>query len=260
MSIKQDRNFDRLIHRFDRIVYDSNKGNWRLRLLKEDLQFLYESPAPLDVWDAGCGFGQISLWLARQRHRLVLCDVSKQMLARAKGQFQDSGLSAEFHHVSAQMLALELPPFDLVLFHAVLEWLAEPLLTLAIVAAKVKPGGYLSLMFYNRNAVVFKNALRGGWRMQQLLDDSYMGKGNRLTPPNPQYPGEVIAHLEQLGFVVVQHTGIRVFHDYLPDDNLPSEEISQLFDLEARYCRMPTFRDMGRYIHVLAKRTTESPA
>lgn len=71
MSRKQDRNFDDLIDRFESRVYDTVKGSWRLQLLQEDLQRFLHSP-PLDVWDAGCGQGQISLWLAEAGHRLTL--------------------------------------------------------------------------------------------------------------------------------------------------------------------------------------------
>ena len=254
MSNKNDRNFDSLIHRFDKVVYDTAKGGWRLKLLKEDLLFLQENPLPLIIWDAGCGFGQISLWFAGQGHQVTLCDVSEQMLTRAQASFQKAGLYAEFHHASAQQLAPALPSFDLVLFHAVLEWLAQPLATLELVADKVKLGGYLSLLFYNRNAAVYKNVIKGGWRLRQLLDDSYLGKGKKLTPPNPQYPHEVLAQLQQLGFTAITHTGIRVFHDYLADEARAATNEDELFELEYRYCHQPAFRDMGRYIHILAQR------
>ncbi len=254
MAIKQDRNFDQLIHRFEKVVYETAKGGWRLKLLKEDLQFLHEYPQELTILDAGCGFGQVSHWFAGQGHQLTLCDVSGKMLARARKHFENSGYVADFHHASVQQLAGQLPQFDLVLFHAVLEWLAEPMATLATIANKVNPGGYLSLMFYNRNAMIYKNTLKGSWRLQQVLSDNYLGKGKKLTPPNPQYPHDVVAHLEQLGFTVVTQTGIRIFHDYLTEENLAKSKESELFELEYRYCRLPTFRDMGRYIHVVAKR------
>lgn len=255
MTIKEDRNFDNLIHRLEKVVYDSPKGNWRLQLLKEDLQELLGSAQPLIIWDAGCGFAQIGHWFAEQGHSLTLCDVSEKMLARAEQRFRQNHLPGEFYHASAQELASKLPDFDLVLFHAVLEWTANPMATLSIVSDKVKSGGFLSLLFYNRNAMIYKNTLKGGWRLQQVLSDNYLGKGKKLTPPNPQYPHEVLANLEQLGFTIITHTGIRVFHDYLSEDSREQSNESELFELEYKYCRMPVFRDMGRYIHVLALRS-----
>jgi S-adenosylmethionine-dependent methyltransferase len=253
MSNKHDRNFDSLIERFEQKVYDTNKGDWRLKLLKEDLIFLHDAQ-PLAIWDAGCGLAQMSAWFAENGHRLTLCDISEKMLMRAQQQFKQTGGNADFFQEAAQSLAPRLPQFDLVLLHAVLEWLADPVPALQTIATQVKPGGYLSLMFYNRNAMIYTNALKGGWRLKHLLDGSYLGKGKRLTPPNPQYPHEIIAQLEQWGFVITTHTGIRVFHDYLARDILEQSNDAELFELEYRFCRMPTYRDMGRYVHLLARR------
>jgi S-adenosylmethionine-dependent methyltransferase len=254
MKLPQDQNFDTLIDQFEQRVYDTRKGDWRLKLLKEDLNAFHQTPEPLTIWDAGCGFAQISCWLAAQGHQLTLCDLSANMLHRAQQQFAAADLSGQFHHQAAQTLAPQLPEFDLVLFHAVLEWLAEPLPSLQIVANKVKPGGHLSLLFYNRNAMVYTNTLKGAWRWKNLLNDSYLGKGSKLTPPNPQYPHQVIEQLQNWGFTVTAHTGIRVFHDYLSKDTLAQSPENELFELEYRYCRMPTYRDMGRYVHLLARR------
>ena len=37
MTIQHDRNFDDLFDRFESKIYEPVKGEWRLRLLKEDL-------------------------------------------------------------------------------------------------------------------------------------------------------------------------------------------------------------------------------
>ncbi len=250
----KDRNFDSLLERFEKRVYGSLKGDLRLQLLQQDLRAFRQSKRPLNIWDAGCGFAQISLWLAQQGHQLHLCDLSAKMLDRAKNSFEQAGIKAHFHHLSAQDLAPRLPAFDLVLFHAVLEWLAAPLDTLRIVTEKVRPGGSLSLLFYNRNALVYSNVFKGGWRWKNILDDRYIGAGNKLTPPHPQYPHEIISQLENQGFSITCHTGIRVFHDYLSRPVREQGSELELLQLEQQYCRLPTFRDMGRYVHVLARR------
>lgn len=253
MTIKHDRNFDDLFDRFESKIYDTVKGEWRLRLLKEDLAQFITAP-PLEIWDAGCGQGQISLWLAQQAHQLTLCDLSEKMLITAKQNFAQADVSATFYLESAQQLAPQLPQFDLVLCHAVLEWLSEPLSSLEKIMDKVRPGGYLSLLFYNRNAMVYSNVLKGGWRLQPILDDSYIGKGNKLTPPNPQFPHVILETMSRAGFSIEKHTGIRVFNDYMSQQARDNSDHSVLFDLEHKYCRMPVYRDMGRYIHLLLKR------
>ncbi|CAN8140261.1 tRNA 5-carboxymethoxyuridine methyltransferase [uncultured Thiomicrorhabdus sp.] len=249
----QDRNFDKLVDKFEKKIYDSLKGEWRLKLLKEDLSVL-RNATPLTVWDAGCGFAQVGQWFAEAGHDMVLCDLSHQMLRRAKANFVAAGLNATFIEGPAQEVAKQLDNLDLVIFHAVLEWLAEPKQTLKTVADKVKPDGTLSLLFYNRNSVVINNALKGGWRLPFLLHDDYLGKGKKLTPPNPQIPEEVCEWLQAWGFQIEVHTGIRVFHDYMNREVVEQSDTQQLLDLEYRYCRQPTYRNMARYIHLRAKR------
>jgi len=164
------------------------------------LQKFLERVEPGVILSAGCGAGRYDGILLEAGHSVVGIDQSTGMLARAREHFHSEGLNAEFHHQSAQALAPKLPQFDLVLCHAVVEWLADPLPTLQIIADRVKPGGHLSLLFYNRNAMVYSNALKGRWRWRNLLNDSFLGKGEKLTPPNPQYPHEMIERLEQWGF------------------------------------------------------------
>lgn len=254
---QQDRNFDKLVDKFEKKVYDTVKGEWRLKLLKEDLaQFHNNSQqnSALTIWDAGCGMAQMSQWLAEAGHTMTLCDLSHQMLIRAQQNFADAKLAATFIEGPAQEVAKQLSEFDLVLFHAVLEWLAQPQETLKTVADKVKTGGHLSLLFYNRNSVVIRNALKGAWRLDMLLSDQYMGKGKKLTPPNPQIPEDVIQWLTDWGFEIEVHTGIRVFHDFMSPEAVQQTDMDELLALEYRYCREPTYRNMARYIHLLAKK------
>lgn len=51
--------------------------------------------------------------------------------------------------------------FDLVMCHAVLEWVTSSDEVIGVLSAFVKPNGQLSLMFYNQNVAVFKTVLRG---------------------------------------------------------------------------------------------------
>ena len=209
----------------------------------------------MDVWDAGCGLGQMSLWLAQKGHRLTCCDISYKMLAKTKERFKQEHLGASFYQMPAQKMALELPQQDLVLFHAVLEWLAKPLDTLEEVSGRVKSGGYLSLLFFNYNSIIFKNTLRGGWRLDTLLSKEWYGKGKKLTPPHPQRPEVIVAWLKRYGYRIKAHTSIRVFHDYMSEESIDESEIENILKLEYEYCRQETFRNMGRYIHILAQKS-----
>ena len=79
--------------------------------------------------DIGCGMGQVGVRLAALGHKVVLCDISKKMLLLAEKQYEEAGAKGEVEFVHSSVQALDqahYPPFDIVLFHAVLEWVAEP--------------------------------------------------------------------------------------------------------------------------------------
>ena len=255
---KHDQNFDTLIEKFANRIYGTVKGEWRLKLLKEDLASLHDSE-PLNIWDAGCGLGQMALWFAQEGHHLTCCDISYKMLARSKETFAAAGCQADFYQRPSQEMATTLPLQDLVLFHAVIEWLARPLETLESVAGRVKPGGHLSLLFFNYHSFVYRNALKGTWRLPFLLDKSkWFGKGKKLTPPHPQKPELLVSWLESHGFEVEVITGIRVFHDYMEAEILAASEAEPLWSLEYQHCREEVYRMMGKYVHILAKRKPAS--
>ncbi|MFX6209449.1 methyltransferase domain-containing protein, partial [Acinetobacter baumannii] len=71
-------------------------------------------------------------------------------------------------------------PYDLVLCHAVLEWLAEPHAILPVLHQLCAPGGWLSLAFYNRDALIYRNLLKGHFR--KLRKERFAGEGQSLTP------------------------------------------------------------------------------
>ncbi len=249
----EDRNFDKMAEKFADRIYGTFKGQLRLELLQEDLAAL-QAGAPMDVWDAGCGFGQMALWFGERGHRITGCDISGKMLDRAREQFDEAGIDATLIQAPAQEVAATLPVQDLVLFHAVIEWLSRPLETLKIVADRVRPGGHLSLLFFNHHGLIYRNALRGSWRLQHLLDEAWYGKGKNLTPPHPQKPEVLLDWLAAHGFEIIVHTGIRVFHDYMEEAARAESDLEKLQLLERKYCRESTFRNMGRYVHLLAKR------
>ena len=252
---KEDKNFDALFERFRARIYGTKKGEWRLKLLQEDLEVLIEGKEPLDVWDAGCGLGQMSCLFAKKGHNVVANDISKKMVEAAKKECEGVKGNVTFYHAGVKEMAPTLAPQDLVLFHAVIEWTAKPMESLETVAAKVKEGGHLSLLFYNYHSFIWRNALKAQWRLKFILDErNWYGKGRKLTPPHPQKPEVLRQKLSQLGFEVVCQSGIRIFHDYIDKEVLGQSDMNALFALEYKYARTMPYVDMARYIHILAKR------
>lgn len=256
--MSNDRNFDDLAHRFTNNIYRSPKGQIRLAILQEDLANLLATlPAnsKLRVLDAGCGLGYMALYLAQQGHEVVLCDHSAQMLQAARQLFTEQAPTANvtFIESTVQNLASHVEgQFDLILFHAVLEWLHEPLHTLDGLLRFLRPGGHFSLLFYNRNSLVMRNLLRGNFR--KLVAEQYTGDPNSLTPTNPLVPEQVDGWLHALGLTVLSRSGVRIIYDYLSRELREQRTLEDIIEMERRFCRQEPFVGLGRYLHVLAQK------
>lgn len=266
VCLDSDRNFDDLAPRFARNVYGGVKGELRLAVLRRDfeeflpacLQPCGGDNTPLRVLDAGGGQGQFGLQLAACGHALTLCDISAEMLKLAQQQATTLSLfSVEFVHDAVQKMTEEVllgsrAPFDLVLCHSVLEWVADQQGLVRALLPLVRPGGYLSLTFYNRHGMVMKNLLRG--KRSPILDNRFVPSAGSLTPTRPLDPQQVLAWLAEDHWAIFCHSGIRVFHDLLLTPEGRAMPKPELLALELELSREEPYRSLGRYQHVLARR------
>lgn len=260
----QDRNFDGLADRFKRNIYGGLKGDIRIAVLERDLSttiFNLDS-RPLRILDAGGGQGQFSINLAQQGHHITLCDISSDMLNLAAEEVNRLGLenNVTILHESIQSITQRvndpndpLAPFDLVLCHAVMEWVIDPLLLLSNLSSLTIAGGYLSLTFYNQNSVMMKNILRGN--ISRALQQDQAGYPGSLTPTQPLAPEQVYAWFETLPFELISKSGIRCFHDYILDPVARQHSPEELLALELQHSQIEPFRSLARYIHLVGKKS-----
>jgi S-adenosylmethionine-dependent methyltransferase len=256
--VADDIYFNQLAERFERKIYGSEKGDLRLHLLWDDMLTaipLLQAGQSIRVLDAGGGLGQVSQRLAALGHSVVMTEPAAPMLERARSLFEENRVDmarVQFLQVSIQQLPDVLPtqPFDLVVCHAVLEWLADPLETLAQLLRWIKPGGWMSLAFYNRESIVWKNLLKGN--IDRARASKLAGEPGSLTPQNPQSAPAVLAWCERHGLEIVQVTGVRCLHDYL----YPGVKIEPdtLLSLERELGRQEPYKWLGRYVHVVAQK------
>lgn len=251
----QDRNFDDIAEKFSRNIYGTTKGQLRLAILWQDLDALLEKSGtqPLRILDAGGGEGQTAIKMAQRGHHVTLCDVSAEMIGRAQAAAQAQGVSQNMHFIqcAAQDISRHLEsPVDLILFHAVLEWVAEPLTALQSLWSVLREGGALSLMFYNANGLLMHNMVAGNFEYVQ--EGMQRRKKRTLLPDYPRDPVQVYRWLEETGWQITGKTGVRVFHDYLREKHQQRDCFAALVELETRYCRQEPYISLGRYIHVTA--------
>lgn len=247
---KSDRNFDNIAAKFGRNIYDTTKGKVRQQVLLRDLGQLAILQQPCRILDVGAGQGQMALQLAAMGHQVLLTDISAEMLAIAQQTALKLNLNAEFQQVSLSELVLQHQQrYQLILCHAMLEWLAEPQLAIAQLKQLLVPGGIVSLMFYNKDAKRLSNIIYGNFAY--VAADMQVKKKVRLSPQNPLQPNEVLTWCQDAGFRLITKTGVRCFHDYLRNPEQQQTQFEQLLALELEYNQIEPYASLGRYQHLL---------
>ncbi len=252
-----DRNFDDIAEKFSRNIYGTSKGRLRQAILWQDLDCILQGfgTRKLRILDAGGGLGQTACKLAAMGHEVLLCDLSGEMISRAQALALEQGVSGNMHFVQSavQQVREHLDsPVDLILFHAVLEWIDEPEQVLAKLWECLAPGGVLSLMFYNANGLLMHNMVAGNFAY--VAAGMPKRKKRTLSPDHPLKPENVYLWLEQIGWRITRKTGVRVFHDYLREKHQQQDCFEELLELETRFCRQEPWVSLGRYIHVTAQK------
>lgn len=245
-----DQHFDDLAIRFAEKIYDSNKGAIRLAVLQADLNEVLPQ-RPLRILDIGAGLGHMALWLTQQGHHVTLVEPALAMLETAQQRFTEAGCTATFVHADWQTFAQQQhTPYDLVLCHAVLEWLAEPDDILAALHRLTAVDGWLSLAFYNKDGLILQNLIKGNLR--KLNQQRFTGDAGGLTPQQPLDPRELARKVEPL-WQIQQRSGIRVFHDYMQPQFRQKIAADELISTELNYRRHPALAGLGRYLHWLCQ-------
>lgn len=248
-----DRNFDPLSNRFKRNIYDSPKGQIRLAVLERDFsEFL--SLSGRSVLDLGAGQGQFAKYMLAQGARVTLIDHSREMLEQARERLKDECVFERATLIHSDLWHTDSWPtgFDVITCHAVLEWLEDPFEAIRLMNRNLPIGGYLSLMFYNLNGLIYKNLLRGNYN--KVINKDFRGQRGSLTPNSPLNISDVLRCVEQENLHVVCHSGVRCFHDYIFDRKVQAQNLEQAIELELTLSRISPFRDLGRYVHLLLRK------
>ncbi|CCN82605.1 SAM-dependent methyltransferase smtA [Vibrio nigripulchritudo SFn27] len=259
----EDRNFDDIAHKFAKNIYGSEKGDIRQTIVWEDLivalSELNDESRRLKILDAGGGLGQMSQKIAQRGHDVTLCDLSYEMLKLARADIEKHGLLSQYQLVHSPVQEIEqhlTEKVDMVLFHAVMEWLGDPKTALEKVLEQIKPGGIGSIMFYNHHGLVLKNVICGN--IPHILEGMPHRKRFKLQPQKGLKPEEVYQWIEDAGFEICGKSGIRSFHDYIGNmEYMGDYQFEDVLALERQLCRQEPYLSLGRYIHVWAKRKAQ---
>lgn len=272
---RTDRSFEAIADHFEKKVYGGLKGQIRLAVLRRDIFEYTEQTSkdlgrPLRVLDVGAGLAQIAIELAVQGHSVVINDISENMLAKAKthADKKDKNLDITWYACpyqqlenklstdhSSQSLDQDSNKFDLILCHALLEWLAEPAEIMDFFDRQLTENGGLSLCFYNPASFDYRNLIMGNFNL--LNNQDYKADNKKsLTPNHPVARQEVDSWLQQHQYKTILASGLRVFHDYAPLKRGGHNDPEAVIEMELRYSRQEPYKWLGRYLHILASRHT----
>ena len=260
--MNQDRNFDDISAHFEKKIYGGLKGEIRLAVLRHDIFGWVKSwqqthNRPLRVLDVGAGLAQISIELAKDGHDVTINDISANMLEIAKQNAGEAAQTITWHTCPYQQLDDKLTgKYDLILCHAVLEWLAEPKLIMDffdrwLVDDRAEKG-VLSLCFYNPASFVYRNLVMGNFNL--LNNKDFKADNGSLTPNHPVAKDEVIAWINDHHYQILHTSGLRVFHDYSPLKRGGHTNPQAVIEMEVAYSGQDPYKWLGRYLHFLVSK------
>jgi ubiquinone/menaquinone biosynthesis C-methylase UbiE len=152
------------------------------------------------VLDLGCGFGAFARWARQMGADSVLgVDLSERMLARARAQTRDPGVT--YHLANIENLELPTASFDLVYSSLALHYIADFEAMCVVIRRLLAPGGRL---VFSVEHPLYTAPSHPGWRTDKSgakiwpIND-YLLEGRRVTEWIT--PGVVKYHRTIAGYV-----------------------------------------------------------
>ncbi|WP_326552795.1 methyltransferase domain-containing protein [Micromonospora sp. NBC_01813] len=212
----------------------------------------------LTVVDVGGGTGGFAVPLAEAGHQVTVVDASPDALAALTRRAAEAGVAERITAVQGDGDALgELiapASIDLVLCHAVLEVVDDPVRVVESLAAALRPGGAASVLVAGRAAAVLARAINGHLDVAAaLLADPQGNAGPRDTLRRRYDADSAAALVTAAGLQVEQIHGVRVLADLLPAA-VAEGDPQALLDLELAAAAQPPYRDLATQLHLFARR------
>ncbi|MFE2979668.1 class I SAM-dependent methyltransferase [Streptomyces sp. NPDC059258] len=215
----------------------------------------------LRVLDVGMGQGTQALRLARAGHSVTGLESDAEMLASAR-----AALASEPEGIRERVRLIEgdgretgvhfLPgSFDVVLCHGVLMYVEEPDPMLAGLARMLAPGGLLSLLVRNADALAMRPGLAGDFGAALAAFDTATYTNRLGLTVRADRLDALRATLAGIAAPLHAWYGVRVFTDNVGNDvELPAEELERVVTLEDRAGRTDPYRGVAALLHLCGVR------
>lgn len=214
----------------------------------------------LRVLDVGLGQGTQALRLARAGHEITGLESDPAMLNAVR-----EALSKEPAGIQERVRLIEgdgrdtgahfLPgAFDIVLCHGVLMYVPEPDPMLAALARVLAPGGLLSLLVRNADALALRPGLSGDWDTALAAFDSPVYTNRIGLSARADRREALTTTLTAIGAPLHTWYGVRVFTDLAPDDAPAPDDWDRLLAAEDRAGRTDPYRAVAALLHLCGVR------
>lgn len=241
-----DRNFDDLLDQFTDRIYNTRKDLIRssIHLVSELENCFLRTAAPCQLLDANGGGGPVSQHCAKHDQTFQVCDISTFTFNSAKK--QRSAQTTFHHHESIQQLST--PPVDVLLCHAVLEWLENIPPVIQALMRLLKPNGRLSFLIYNVHGLRFKRLFFG--ELNRLKKSVEKGHGTCLASDYPCDSENIKSGLTKRGSSVGSETWMRCVSYFNPKDLFERLDLDELIDAEKTVSTQFPYRELVRHIPI----------
>ena len=140
--MRESMNHSELVAEFFKNPRPYLQRSYNIRLRSEVIQEMVGNRTFSDILDIGCGDGSLSVPLLTQSNRLVLVDLSAQMLSEALSRIASDAIN-NVHTVNGDLMQVTLPRerYDLILCMGVLAHVESPDKLISKVSSLLNPGG-----------------------------------------------------------------------------------------------------------------------
>ncbi|MET8583405.1 methyltransferase domain-containing protein [Streptomyces collinus] len=230
------------------------------RQLDEQIAGRFPVGQRLRVLDVGMGQGTQALRLARLGHQVTgveqdatMIDVAREALAGepegirervrlVQGDGRDTGV----HFLPGS--------FDVVLCHGVLMYVEEPDPLVAGLARMLAPGGLLSLLVRNGDALAMRPGLSGDWAGALAAFDTTAYRNRLGLDVRADRLAALTATLAGIAAPLHAWYGVRVFTDTAADDAPIPDDLQALLAAEERAGRTDPYRGSAALLHLCGVR------
>ncbi|MEU1709333.1 methyltransferase domain-containing protein [Streptomyces sp. NPDC005706] len=242
------------------------------RQLDEQIAGRFPVGQRLRVLDVGMGQGTQALRLARLGHQVTGVEQDATMIATAR-----RALAGEPEGIRERVRLVQgdgrdtgvhfLPgSFDVVLCHGVLMYVEEPDPLVAGLARMLAPGGLLSLLVRNGDALAMRPGLSGDWAGAVAAFGATSYRPRSRAASNGETPirlgldvradrlSALTATLAGIAAPLHAWYGVRVFTDTAADDAEIPDDLQTLLAAEERAGRTDPYRSVAALLHLCGVR------